>query len=162
MDDLDLVTIATVLDPATAWVIKAKLESEGIYCFVADEHILTIQPWYSYALGGRRIQVRRADIDRAWDVIEEEEVNLESEEVADMIEEEEISPGVYADPNARLRSIIPFEKKDVIFFILVAVLLFALSRFIEPDMRERPKPLEPPIHYPYGILDFSGIPRGDY
>ena len=52
-----LVTISTYLFPYEAQIDKAKLESEGITAFIADEHTINMQWLYSNALGGVRLQI---------------------------------------------------------------------------------------------------------
>ena len=53
-----------------AHVIKTKLESENIPCFVADGNIVQINPLYTNAVGGVRVQVRRQDMERARQVLQ--------------------------------------------------------------------------------------------
>lgn len=52
-----MVTIASFSFPHEAHIARAKLESEGIPAFVADEHTINMQWLYSNALGGVRVQV---------------------------------------------------------------------------------------------------------
>ena len=52
-----MITIATFSLPIEAQIARAKLDSEGIPAFVADEHTINAQWLYSNALGGVRLQV---------------------------------------------------------------------------------------------------------
>jgi hypothetical protein len=69
-DKNDLVTIATVSSSMEANIMKSKLESEGIPCFVADQNMININPLYSNALGGVRLQVRQSDIQEAQEILQ--------------------------------------------------------------------------------------------
>ena len=65
----DIVHIATFSYPAEAHLAKAKLESEGIPAFVADEHILTANWTFSIAIGGIKLWVREEDAEAASQVL---------------------------------------------------------------------------------------------
>lgn len=60
-----LVTIATFGYPTEAYISKTKLDSEGIWSFVADEYTVTMNWLYSNAIGGVKLQVKEADIEKA-------------------------------------------------------------------------------------------------
>jgi len=57
----NLVTIARFSHPEEAYLASAKLESEGIWSFLADEHTVTADWLVSYAIGGVRLQVKESD-----------------------------------------------------------------------------------------------------
>jgi DNA-directed RNA polymerase subunit RPC12/RpoP len=67
-----LTTIATFSFPYEAHIARAKLESEGIPAFVADEQTINMQWLYSNALGGVRLQVPGSYAERALEVLEED------------------------------------------------------------------------------------------
>lgn len=60
-----LVTIATFNEPTEAHILKGRLESEGILCFLGDEHIIGAQPFYSAAVGGVKLRVTENDVEEA-------------------------------------------------------------------------------------------------
>lgn len=60
-----LVTIGRFSQPLEAWLAKTKLESEGIECFLMDEHIVTMNWLYSNAVGGVKLKVREEDAEKA-------------------------------------------------------------------------------------------------
>lgn len=62
-----LVTIATFSYAEEAYLSKAKLQSEGIWCFVADEGIGT--QIGSIAIGGVKLQVREYDVPKAMRIL---------------------------------------------------------------------------------------------
>jgi hypothetical protein len=64
-----IVTIATFSYPTEAHLNKAKLESEGIDAFVADEHIVQANWLYSLAIGGVRLQVKESEAEEALSII---------------------------------------------------------------------------------------------
>ncbi len=62
---LRLVTIATFNLPIEAHIVKGRLESEGIEVFLADEHTIAMNPFYSAMVGGVKLQVAETDVDEA-------------------------------------------------------------------------------------------------
>lgn len=67
----DLVTIYTATYPQDILVLRARLESENIECFVQDELTLQTNPFYSNAIGGVRLQVKQEDVEQAKAVLRE-------------------------------------------------------------------------------------------
>ena len=67
----DFVTIKTFEFPHQVIILKSRLESEGIECYVPDERTLQMQPNFASALGGVRLQVRVGDIDKANLILED-------------------------------------------------------------------------------------------
>ncbi|MBP7865361.1 MAG: DUF2007 domain-containing protein [Acidobacteria bacterium] len=61
----DTVVIRSFQDPMEANLAKGRLEAEGIPCFLADENIVGIQPFYGILVGGIKLTVRAADAGRA-------------------------------------------------------------------------------------------------
>ncbi len=74
-----LVTVATTGFPATAQVLKGKLEAAGIPAVIIGEEI--VQTFWPQAMGGIKVQVREEDRDEALDVLglREEVAQLEAE-----------------------------------------------------------------------------------
>ena len=67
----ELATIARFRDPATAHFHRARLELEGVDAFVADEHLVNLGSFYSSAIGGVKLIVRKSDVERAVAVLQE-------------------------------------------------------------------------------------------
>ena len=65
-----LVTVATFSRAEEAHVSKGKLQSEGIWSFVADEHIVTTNWLYSIAVGGVKLQVKESDAEKAYQFLQ--------------------------------------------------------------------------------------------
>lgn len=71
----DWVVIRSFTTPIEAHVVRSKLESEGIECFIRDEHLLSINNLYSIVLGGVRLCVRASRAAEAKAVLDEADVN---------------------------------------------------------------------------------------
>lgn len=65
-----LVTIKTFTYPHEAYVIRGKLESEGIQTFLKDEMTVQVHNFYSNAIGGVKLQVPSEDVERALSIID--------------------------------------------------------------------------------------------
>ena len=68
-DDVDLVTVAQFSNPLKANVLRACLESHGIFAYVWGEHLGVAHIFMSIAGGGVRVQVRSDQVDQAREVI---------------------------------------------------------------------------------------------
>ena len=66
-----LVTIRTYNHPLQANLVKARLETEGINVFLADETTIYVNWFYSIAMGGVRLQVMNQDVHHARQIISE-------------------------------------------------------------------------------------------
>lgn len=66
------VTVGSYSFPYEAHLARAKLESEGIPAFVADEHTINMQWLYSQALGGVKVQVPEDFAEQARELLEED------------------------------------------------------------------------------------------
>ena len=66
-----LVTIAIYPEPFEANLMRSKLLSEGIECILLDENTISVQPFYSIAIGGIKLQVNENDRARAMEILKE-------------------------------------------------------------------------------------------
>lgn len=66
----ELITIAEYDNVNDAYMLKSRLEAEGIRVYLLNENINTILP--AFAFGGVKVQVNLDDSFRAMDVIYEE------------------------------------------------------------------------------------------
>ena len=62
------VTVATFRYLHEALIPKAKLEAEGILCFLKDEDSAFIQPFFSEG-SGIKLQVGEADVEKAIEIL---------------------------------------------------------------------------------------------
>lgn len=68
-----LITIKTFTYPHEAYIIRGKLDSEGIETFLKDEMTVQVNNFYSNAVGGVKLQVLEQDVERALEIIGESE-----------------------------------------------------------------------------------------
>jgi hypothetical protein len=68
----DIVTFETYYDPMLAHIVRTKLESNNIPCFLADEGMIGVIPIYNQALGGIKIKVFARDIEKCKALIAED------------------------------------------------------------------------------------------
>ncbi|HID57149.1 TPA: DUF2007 domain-containing protein [Candidatus Poribacteria bacterium] len=73
-----LVTIATFDNPFKAHLVKSRLESSGIKCFLSDEFVVTVNRLYSNAVGGVKLQVKESDLERAIELLNMEPIEPEA------------------------------------------------------------------------------------
>ncbi|KAA6302398.1 MAG: hypothetical protein EZS26_001511 [Candidatus Ordinivivax streblomastigis] len=66
-----LVTLLTFTYPSEMYVLRSRLESEGIACLAQDELTIQVNPLYSNALGGVKLQVLESDVERALEILRE-------------------------------------------------------------------------------------------
>ena len=59
-----LITIAEYSDPIEANVVKTKLDSEGIFCFLQNEELMG-SPTLRTVIGFVKLQVKSSDAERA-------------------------------------------------------------------------------------------------
>lgn len=84
----DIVTLVRFGELTAAQLLCGRLDSEGIECFLPDE-VMAAQTWHlNRAIGGIRVQVRRADLDRAQQILAQPGVAADA--VADV---PELQPG---------------------------------------------------------------------
>jgi DNA-directed RNA polymerase subunit RPC12/RpoP len=71
MENEKFVTVLTFTFVHEVAVIRGRLEAEGIICFVKDEFTVQVQPFYSNAIGGVKLQVRENDLNQAIEILKE-------------------------------------------------------------------------------------------
>jgi len=118
------ITIATFQYPHQAYIIKAKLESEGIYVLLKDELTIQAHNFLSNAIGGVKLQIKESDLDVALPILTK----------AGLIDNNEVgSPGYLNWIDARTNTIPiiknwPIEIRSLflagLIIILILVLLF--------------------------------------
>ncbi len=67
----NFVTIKTFTYPYEIAIIRGRLESEGIECRVQDELTVQVDPFYSNAIGGLKLQVKESDVKTALEILKE-------------------------------------------------------------------------------------------
>jgi DNA-directed RNA polymerase subunit RPC12/RpoP len=71
MENEKFVTVLTATYGYEIAVIRGRLESEGITCFVKDEFTVQVNPFYSNAIGGVKLQVMESDLNQAIEILKE-------------------------------------------------------------------------------------------
>lgn len=51
------IVYSTYYNPIEANIIRARLQDAGIDCFLADENVATLNPFYNQAIGGVKLIV---------------------------------------------------------------------------------------------------------
>jgi len=65
------VTVATFDNPTSLLVLRSRLEDEGIEYRIPDELTTQVNPLYSVAMGGLRLQVRESDVSATIAILKE-------------------------------------------------------------------------------------------
>lgn len=65
------ITVLTATFGYEIAVIRGRLETEGITCFVQDELTVQVNPFYSNAIGGVKLQVKESDLNQAIEILKE-------------------------------------------------------------------------------------------
>ncbi len=66
-----LITIKTFENPIQAHIIKTRLESEDVLCFLFDENIVSINPLYNVLVGGIKLKIREEDHEKAQKILDD-------------------------------------------------------------------------------------------
>lgn len=87
-------TVARFTEPYLAHIAKGRLEAEGVSAVVLDEHIVSMNWLYSFAVGGVRTQVLDSDLDQARLILKKDffEELLETSEAQQAPSPEDICP----------------------------------------------------------------------
>jgi DNA-directed RNA polymerase subunit M/transcription elongation factor TFIIS len=73
-----MITIAKVSYIHEADILCMQLEEAGIKAFMPDQHISSMQPLYSGAIGGIRVQIHESDLDQARDILVASKSNIDT------------------------------------------------------------------------------------
>ena len=79
MNDDKIVIYETFTDPINAHIVKGLLESYGIECFLLDENMVTLNPLYSQAVGGIKLNVFEKDIHQIKAILQSQNIHNEQE-----------------------------------------------------------------------------------
>lgn len=61
---MNLITIKTFDNPIDAHLLRTRIESEGVNCFLFDENIVGLNPLYNVMVGGIKLKIKEDDVDR--------------------------------------------------------------------------------------------------
>ncbi|HCQ30035.1 MAG TPA: DUF2007 domain-containing protein [Flavobacteriales bacterium] len=82
---MELITIKTFDNPIDAHVMKSKLESEGVKCFLFDENVVGLNPVYNIAVGGIKLKILESDLEKAVSIIDETENSKPTNEKGEIV-----------------------------------------------------------------------------
>lgn len=68
---MELVTLKTFNTPVEAHILKSRLESEDIPCFLTDENMVGLNPLYNVTIGGVKLKINKEDAERALAIVRE-------------------------------------------------------------------------------------------
>lgn len=70
---MDYIALRTFDNYIEANIVLNMLQHDNINCHLKDEHIVTIDPLLSPAIGGMKLMVHHSHVERAWDLMEKAE-----------------------------------------------------------------------------------------
>jgi hypothetical protein len=88
----EIVTFETYYDPMLAQIVRARLEDNGIPCFVTDENLGTLYPAYNAAIGGIKLKVFARDLEKSRAIIAEDDTQKMDDLTDEEIENSVICP----------------------------------------------------------------------
>jgi len=95
-----LITIFTSTYPIDCYILKGRLETEGVSCYIYDENIISVDPFRSVAVGGVKLKVQDADVEKAKSIISLME-NNQIEKV--IIENESVRQNIILELKKRIQ-----------------------------------------------------------
>jgi hypothetical protein len=107
------VTVLTVQYPQELWIIKGRLESDGIRCFVKDELTVQSNNFYSNAVGGVKLQVLQEDAEKATELLKE----------LGYVRDEPVEPDLLSQIDAKTAAWPLVGNVDVVYRVVILTLL---------------------------------------
>lgn len=68
---MQLITVCTFSDITEAYIVKGRLENEGVPCYIMDENVSVLRPSLALALGGIKLQVEASQVEKALAILKE-------------------------------------------------------------------------------------------
>jgi hypothetical protein len=72
-----IIVHSTYYNPIEASIVKSKLDDSDIPCFLTDENLATLNPLYSQAIGGVKLNVFERDFERINELLGQNEPDVE-------------------------------------------------------------------------------------
>ena len=82
---MSFITIKTFDNPIDAHLLRSKLESEGVRCFLFDENIVGLNPLYNVTVGGIKLKINEDDSDKVKAILAEIENSPFTDEYDEVI-----------------------------------------------------------------------------
>lgn len=122
------VTITTFTFAHEVLVLRGRLESEGIQCFVPDEQTIQMHPFYSNALGGLRLQVLEKDFEKAATILKEGGYEVEMNSFEKLTDSgDDITDNENVSNKKRSKRIVVWVIV-VLFFVLLVMKLLSMKK----------------------------------
>lgn len=127
------ITVLTATFGSEIAVIRGRLESEGITCFVKDELTVQVNPFYSNAVGGVELQVPESELNQAIEILKETGY-IKNEDLPSLEEQTLLNeyPKEEKEPNDGVKTVCPICGSDEVvqtkkggWLLLVSSLLFS-------------------------------------
>jgi len=67
--DDKIVTFESYYDPMLAHIVRTRLESNGISCFIADENFIGANTFFNEAVGGIKLKIFEKDLERCREIL---------------------------------------------------------------------------------------------
>lgn len=122
----DWVTIATFTYPSQAVILKGRFESEGIECYLKDELTAQVNPFYSNAIGGVKLQVMSQDVPKAVVILRELGYPVDDDESY----ETSVKKIVRFTQKIPIINKLPIERRYTVLLLGVVAVLVIVSVFI--------------------------------
>lgn len=62
---MQLITVCTFSDITEAYIVKGRLENEGVPCYIADENVNVLRPSLGFTIGSIKLQVEASLAEKA-------------------------------------------------------------------------------------------------
>ncbi len=128
------ITVQTFTLPSEAAILRARLEGEGIECFLQNELTLQVQPFYSNAVGGVQLQVREKDLEAALEILKD----------GGYVTESKIDESKWLDAFDKFSTRIPLLKKlpvlsrlIILIVVMAAIIISVILYFKLPSTYEK-------------------------
>lgn len=76
---MEIVTLKVFDNSIEAHLLKTRLESEGINCYLLDDNMVSLNPLYNISVGGIKLRINKNDFEEALAIVRE----IESTPVTD-------------------------------------------------------------------------------
>jgi hypothetical protein len=70
-DEKKIITFQNYYDPMLAQIIRAKLEANGISCFLSDENMTAFNPLFDTSGGGIKLNIFEEDLEKCRAIVAE-------------------------------------------------------------------------------------------
>jgi putative signal transducing protein len=113
----EFITIMTFDDLPNCHIVKGRLETEGIKCYVQDEYTIQSKPGVADLYGGIKLQIREDDVEKALQILKE----------VGYYKEEQQQRSKFSNSVDKFLGKLPFIERFPLQIKLLAIAFFILS-----------------------------------